>query len=729
MFVNSWALLGLLGIGLPLAVHWLTKPRPVHMPISTLRFVREAIEQRRAKHRLKDWLVLALRMAAIAFFVSALARPRHKQAVAPITADADVIRVVLVDASQSMAAVFNGASAMQRARVKAGAHLKHQPGLRANLVVAGAEPHAVFGEPSQNLKALRDHLATVDAKPERIDVQRAINRAGEMFAMRPGQTDADKQRWELVVVSDFQRSSWASADFSVLPSDTEIQFESASPDDAIPNLGILSCGVIRSVRGGVPAPLGTAGANQAAFEQSDFESRAVAGATSLLAVNVGNFSNTPQQVAVEVSLCDATYRLEGNCAANSATTLSEMITFDQPGWCIGEARLASHSDALPADDRRPLAVQVRSQPRLLLVTRQSALQPTSSSFYLRCALSSDLERPNADNAGKGVVTMAPEELDSQRLATFDVLIADHPGKLSPETIELFSAAIERGRPMIYVASESIDATNLKQIIDAANVQLPVDFSPPPPSQERRDLFWTSVQEDAKPFAVFGDGLDGIVSTLRFSGGLNSRVRSDGIREEILAEYQDRSASLIVGGSNTSRLAVLNADLGRSNLPTTGALVPFLDQLVDDLLSANHVMEDAVCGELLVFRLPPSVSAANDLKIVSPRPRTQGSSPGAIDHDGIGVVWTWPSPDTPGVFQVQRRGETLYAQAIHVPADESPLDMLPREVLTQRLAAGLSARYHHASESRQSRDTLWSWLLTACVCCVLVEITSLLLFKT
>ncbi len=58
-FLHPWAILiGVAAAAGPVLIHWLTRPRPVRMPLSTLRFVREAVRQRRSWHRLRDLVLL-----------------------------------------------------------------------------------------------------------------------------------------------------------------------------------------------------------------------------------------------------------------------------------------------------------------------------------------------------------------------------------------------------------------------------------------------------------------------------------------------------------------------------------------------------------------------------------------------------------------------------------------------------------------------------------------------
>ena len=139
-FLNPWAIgIGAAAILAPLAVHFLTRPRPVSFPLSTILFLREVIEQRRARSRIRDLIVLLLRMLAVGLLAMALGRPLWERAplVAPQSAG-NVSRVVLFDVSQSMSAGTGGSTALQRAQATALRYLDYSPGLQADVVFIGA---------------------------------------------------------------------------------------------------------------------------------------------------------------------------------------------------------------------------------------------------------------------------------------------------------------------------------------------------------------------------------------------------------------------------------------------------------------------------------------------------------------------------------------------------------------------------------------------------------------
>jgi hypothetical protein len=700
MFTHPWAIpIAAMAVALPVLIHWLTRPRPVRMPLSTIRFVREAVAERRARHRLRDWIVLALRAAAIALIGLAIARPR--QGDEPLVSDGgteESVRVVILDASQSLAALDRGADLFQRARTVAAGHLRYRSGLRANLIVAGARPRTVVIAPSQNFESLREVLDRAEVLPEGLDANRALVLAAEMLAPT---SESDRRRRELVVVSDFQRNNWARADFSVLPADTRLQLESVAPAKPAANAAVLSA----KLRG-----------------------RATASAPSQLAVEIGNYFPAAQRITAVATLGETMVRLEGLCAAGRRTTLVQEVRFAAPGWQTGEVKIVGISDALAADDRRPLAVEVSDAPVYALVTREPASRRPSASHFLECALAPEARAGTA--AATRVLRVDPAALDRQELTGTDLIAIDHPGTLSGEAVTLLAGLLRRGWPVLYVAADAADARNLQALATAAGggLSLPVDLAPPASGQRRSEAFLANVRTDSAPFRVFGDNALAMARQLSFSGGLATRRVSGSLDDDVLATYSDGTACLVVAGSDAGTLAILNADLGSSSLPRTEMFVPLMDDLVGRLLERGRSSPEAVCGQPLVARLPIAAASA-DLTIAGPSDAPAGADLGQLADEGAGVVWSWPAPSQPGVYRIQHDDQTAFAIAVGIAEEESQLESLPGDVLTGRLAAGHSVFFRAADGADQSRDTFWVWMAVGCVLCLLGEVGALLGFRS
>ena len=701
-FLHPWALaLGIAAATAPVLIHWLTRPRPLRMSLSTLRFVREAIRQRRSMSRLRDAILLMLRTLAVLLIALAAARPQWgQQRQLSDLQGRDAVRVVILDLSQSMAAREGAVEQIERARTVAAGYLRYRPGLAANLILAGAQPRAVFDGPSTNFEALRDELDRCRVLPERMDVNRALDVAARMLTPI---SENDERRRELVVVSDFQRSSWSKADFSPLPTETVIQLESTAPAEPPANLAILR------VEGRV------------AGSQGDTQ----------LDVEVANYSPTARKVTVEVALGDSSWRLSGACPPGRTTTLTEEIGPHRPGWQSGEARLVGVDDALAADNVYPFVLHVRPRPNYVLLTRQASRRKATSSLFLECALAPTAKRDrDHKDQSPSVVRADPASYDRSIVAASDLILLDHPGKLGEETVKLLAGLLRRGRPILYVAGELIDATNLKRLSEAAGsgLQMPVEFTPPPAGQARRDLFFTSIRRDSPAFSVFGDSLTSIQGKLRFAGGLSSRRTEIGLESDVLAAYNDGSAGIVLTSSDAGVLAVVNADLAASNLPKTTAFVPLLAELIDLMLDRHRVADSAICGETMVVHLPSDAGPSAGLRVRGPSEKDTRSL-GELADEAMGAAWRWTSPGPPGVYRVERDGAAVFSTAVNIPAEESQLDSLPSDVLTSRLAAGRSAAYHGAIDEGQCRDDFWKWFAVACVVCVLGEISALLYFRT
>jgi len=698
--LHPWAAaLGTAALVIPIAIHLLTRPRPVRAPLSTVRFVREAVQQKKSRHRLRDILVLLLRGLAVVLLGWAFARPMLRAKPVIDTAEpGSVMRVIVIDDSLSMAAVSGSTTAFDRARSAAAGYLRYQPGLRADVIISAARPKPVFDGVSTNIGALRDAVEASKPQPQRTDAQAAINRAGEILASAPQSAGS---RMELIIISNFQRANWSSVDFSPIPKDAQIQLESVAPAQAPDNLAILRVAV---------------------------KGRLEQGRQVRLEAEIGNYSDTPRNVQVEADLGPVAYHLQGLCPPRVKTTLSSLVTLPpNAGWLTGQAKLIGVTDALVADNTRPLALQVRSLPVYALITRESPKPHPSSSHFLERALVPGKPRPGEPS--ESVVRLDPSNLDLEVVRSASLLVLDHPGVLSDQAINLLATLVRRGHGLMYVAAEPVDAQNLARFALAAgeDLKMPVEFVPTEPSQPRHDLFLLEWKRDQTPFDQLGDLMDAQAGELRFNRGLNSRTLAGGLTDDVLASFSDRSAALVVTPCGAGNIAVLNADLTASNLPASPLFVPVVEELAGRLLAVSDSQDAMPCGEPLAQYLPADCGAASGLTISAPAD-SDADAGGALSDESTGVLWHADAAGDPGVYSIKRAGNTVFALASAAPASQSDLQTLDPSTLTTRLAAGRRVSYEIAG-NLPPKDQAWAWLLVGCAACMVAEVGILKLFRT
>ncbi len=337
-----------------------------------------------------------------------------------------------------------------------------------------------------------------------------------------------------------------------------------------------------------------------------------------------------------------------------------------------------------------------------------------------------------------VTRMGPGRFNLDAVSDSQLLIFDHPGKLQPNQISAIASLILRGRGVMYVASEPVDATNLKLLYDGlgSDLRAPVEFSPAPRGVIRRDLTIGSVKQKVRPFSVFGDSLTASLADLRISGGLATRRVPDSLDDDVLATLSDQSVLLFASPAGLGNLCVLNLDLGESNLPRHPTFVPIVSELVEGLLRSNRRSQDAFCGESLTRLLPPAVSGAAELSVIPETPSTDGvDSFGEFQQSGEGVVWNWRRLTGPNVFKVVRSSaeansrETVFALASKIPAEESDLRTLDAQVMTERLSGGRQVSFARVAEAKKEDDKSWIWFAVAAVIALVGAVAILKVFKT
>jgi hypothetical protein len=109
-FLQPWMLAALPLVSLPLIIHLINQRRFQTVPWAAMRFLLSARALSRGYSRLRHWLVMALRMLAVAAVVFAVGRPLSRGWLALAAGGRPDTALVILDRSPSMAARDGGAS-------------------------------------------------------------------------------------------------------------------------------------------------------------------------------------------------------------------------------------------------------------------------------------------------------------------------------------------------------------------------------------------------------------------------------------------------------------------------------------------------------------------------------------------------------------------------------------------------------------------------------------------
>jgi hypothetical protein len=234
---HPWFLLGLAALAIPVLAHLMHRHISRRLVFPSTRFLRRAELPPEGRRRLRDLLLLLLRLVALAAVVLAFARPyvRPPADTAPKSAAAGRITVFLVDVSASMGTrgVADRALDLLRSELAALA-----PGERAGLVLSANRVVAAL-PPGTGPGALADLLAATPPRPVPGNHTAALREAAALLA------GSGPRR--LVVISDLQLPDWQDCR-AALSAGTEVRLLNPA-DPALPNVALTGASVAGTAPG------------------------------------------------------------------------------------------------------------------------------------------------------------------------------------------------------------------------------------------------------------------------------------------------------------------------------------------------------------------------------------------------------------------------------------------------------------------------------------------------
>jgi len=434
-FESPWMLLGLAAAAVPVALHLLHRRHARRVPFAALEFLLSSDKRLARRMRLKQLLVLALRVALVAALALALAKP-YVQRDAPV-ADAvgrPGLVALVIDDSASMSARPEGAdeTLLDRALARA----------RALAEAAGPQTHVAVvtaGRPAQ----ARTPKATLD----RAEVARAL---GQIHPTEhPGDLPGALRAAERALAA-----AAADLDPSAGPLPEQIFVLSDQAAHAWAHLGApwaaLSPPAVRLLDLRDGADLG----NQAVL-RVDYDP------TSRQAlVEVGNFSSSPQDLQVTVTVDEAEATSTVAVPAGARRTAELTLPPSAGGEGLGRARVVP-GGALVDDDERFFKAQRTTGLRVGLVDGAPRdVSYLDELFFLDAAL-----RHAGDDGGARITPawLAPEDLATAELASFDVIVLANPPPLSRDQALPIRAFVEEGGGVLITCGDNAHAQRPDQL--------------------------------------------------------------------------------------------------------------------------------------------------------------------------------------------------------------------------------------------------------------------------
>lgn len=669
----------------PLLIHLIHRRRYQVEPWAAMAFLRRAEARSRRRMRLEEWLLLALRTAAILAVGLAAARPRPTgSAGSALFGAAAQDRVIVLDDTLSMTAQgTDGATSFDRAAAAARALIDRFPPSDRVAVVTTSSPARAW--PTTDRDALRELIGGLKCASRSDDLRGALRRATELVADRGAASTA-----VAYVFSDFARGSVrGGAGLSTGVSTGDAPPAAAEVDSAEP---LARRGFDRVVL----VDVGSDGRQNATIAEARCEGALMtAGMPIRLAVEVVNHGDEPVRGAiVEIVQGERVIRTMP-CAdlepGGRAWCRCE-IEFAGPGPQRLVARLKEWNDALAADDRRNLAIDVRSRvPILGVASAARDGRDPGPLFFFATALGVQQARRGEDSFRWREVD--PEELAAEPIEDAEVIVLGDVEQLPRAAWGKLGRYVRDGGGLIALLGPRSSAEHWNRMsttLGAPGRILPVSLASARTIDDSGPGAWEGMTLADEAEAVFADlawgaGVGGLstarvfghwgVEAVSADGGIRTLIRSTGGRPLLLAAEQGRGRVLVW---------TAGADMAWSNLPAKPDYVPWAMNLVAYAGGWARESAGSRVGEAIAIDPPRGGSWREGLM----------TSPGGIETrvENIvarsGAAPTFRDTDEPGFYGF-RSGDWRREYAVNVDPDEGALARADEEEIAglAREAAG------------------------------------------
>ena len=666
---------GAAAASLPLIIHLLNREQARRLVFSTIRFIKMSHQANVQRHRLKQLLLLLMRILILALLGLAFARPFFADTPATTGGTGGVRNIVIIlDTSYSMGYLDTFDQA-KKATIELADDL--QPSDTSALIFTSSRAKIVKPLDPEH-RRIQSAVMGAQLTNHTTDYLDAIQSADEMLG------EAEIGAKQIYFVSDLQRIGWESfVDTDKLSPDVEIAFVDVGAKEPS-NLAITGVSVPQVV-------LNEQKSAQVVVRVQNFGAQAVEALPVQLFIDDNNVGTT-------------TLDIEPNDVIDALFP----VRFQTEKIHTGYAALPG--DHLEIDNTRYFRLQSLKSIKVHCVNgEQGRRDYESETFFLEAALEPGVQIVPID------LTQSRQLPNASEISKYDVIILANVEQLTGAEAQSLSAFVRGGGGLIITVGDRVDLEAYRSALGGGEEPLmPCNFVQPVGDALNHDQFSVLATLDYNHpiFHPFKDPNHGDFGKGRFYRYIQA-VPLKG--STVLASFDDGTPALFEKGYGTGRVLCFTSTIDRewTDLPIHGVYLPFLYETIKYLaLKRTDEKPDYRIGDIVELggsQLPPGTEVA----IFNPMGeeiRTEINENGGVIYDAT---------EQPGIYSAHISGKEPRYFVVNPDAVESDLAARDPDELTSMLAGGREAastqvataeiitRYHGEVEKNQG---VWWYLM-------------------
>ena len=661
-FLTPLFLVALAGLAIPVLLHLIQKERKNVVQFPSLMFLRRIPYQSVQRRRIRHWVLLMMRLAALALIVLAFARPffRSQDLGAAAASGAREV-VVMLDRSYSMGYGDRWSRAVAAARSAINSLGAADRGSIV-LFASGAEVALrSTGDKGRLLAA----LAGVESSAGATRYGPALKLAGSILG------ESALPRREAILISDFQRSGWQGAEGVRLP-DAAVLTPTSVAEAEPSNIAITPVALQRSLFEGQERVTVTAGA-----------------------VNHAASAANGVTVALEIDGRSIQTKTINLAPHGSASTSFDPVTVTERNQKV-TVRLAN--DALARDNAFHFVLSPQPPIRVVLAERSGAARETG--LYLSRALALG-ESPRFQTSSMPADAIPVDDLNRASV----VILNDAP--VAQSSADRLHRFVEGGGGLFVALGQRGDWPSPPDTMPGV-VGTAVDRTTGSPAR-------LGALEYGHPvFEIFRAPRTGDFSAARFYG---YRAVTPSPGSQVLARFDDGGAALLERKVGAGRVLVWTStlDLYWNDLAVKPVFLPFVHRAMRHLAGYREPEPWRTVGEVVEPTVGPGgVRGSRETARVVLTPAGQRVT---LDEEGPDVLELLEQ----GFYEIRtqnRDSDPPVVVASNVDLKESDLSgMDPQEIVAAAMgrAGGVEAVDPMAPPTDQAQEAaqrVWWYLLFA-----------------
>jgi hypothetical protein len=664
-FLTPWYLLGLLGMGIPLAIHLIRRQKAERIVLPTVRFLKKAPKKLVHFQKLQQWLLLALRVAMAGLLAVAFARPFLSGAVPRPLGGTPQSLVIELDTSMSMRYGDRFAEAKAKVRELLSSL---NPGDEAAVITFSDHPGPMHPLTTDlaGLKAFVDSLAA--AGYHATHFLPALRMADQMLR------SAGNRGKTICMVSDFQRSG-ASGDSDPWILSPGIQFKRIQVGEADSlNLAVTDVTIT-------------------AHPTASKETHSVVGRIQSFGIGSAQASNTRAWLEIDGrQAADAPFDI----TPGSEHVVTFSIAVTDSGMHSGVLHV--QGDRFEPDNRRFFSFQVAPPLRVLLVTDKPLKSSKSDdpAIWLRTALGGHPE------AMFQVDVSDIRTLRADALGPYAAAVLLDVGHADPDQTRALIAYAKGGGGLLLAPADGVDPEDFNGVWE--------DVAPA--LLRRKQIMTGGAALAITGFqkhhgiirSLLNDGIDDFGATRFFGYWETGPIQGS----EVMLTYENGQPAMLEKTVGNGRVLLFTSSLDPTwnNFPRQVMFLPMMQETTAYLAGRREQKNDFQIGDIVPLTVPRQGVA----RITSP-----AGHESMLQSNREDTVF-FDATDEPGLYETHV-GSRVEPFSVNVSPGESDFASMSAEEIQNRVilsetkqAAPDEAQASALQVGQEASQQNWWWLL-------------------